>query len=73
MDVKYKPHLAVNLTTNYSELLRNFVADSHNHDVCVCIHLLHTCIIRTHVAHIELQCPNREHVVMSTAIMYTKN
>lgn len=35
MDVKYKPQLAVNLTKNYSELLRNFVADSHNHDVCV--------------------------------------
>lgn len=35
MDVKFKPQLAVNLTKNYSELLRNFVADSHNHDVCV--------------------------------------
>ena len=35
MDVKCKPHLAVNLTKNYSQLLKNFVADSHNHDVCV--------------------------------------
>ena len=35
MDTKCKPQLAVNLTNNYSELLKNFVADSHNHDVCV--------------------------------------
>jgi hypothetical protein len=34
MDSKCKPQLAVNLTNNYSELLKNFVADSHNHDVC---------------------------------------
>ena len=38
MDTKCKPQLAVNLTRNYSELLRNFVADSHNHDVCVSEH-----------------------------------
>ena len=35
MDVKCKPQLAVNLTKNYSEMLKNFVADSHDHDVCV--------------------------------------
>ena len=35
MDTRCKPQLAVNLTNNYSELLKNFVADSHNHDVCV--------------------------------------
>ena len=35
MDVKCKPELAVNLTKNYTQLLKNFVADSHNHDVCV--------------------------------------
>jgi E3 ubiquitin-protein ligase UBR2 len=34
MDMKCKPQLAVNLTNNYSQLLKNFVADSHNHDVC---------------------------------------
>ena len=35
MDPLYKKDLAINLTKNYCELQKNFVVDSHHHDVCV--------------------------------------
>lgn len=34
-DPEYKKHLALNLARNYPQLAKNFVADSHHHDVCV--------------------------------------
>ena len=49
MDPKCKPQLAVNLTRNYSELLRNFVADSHHHDVCVREHSCVCVCVHVHV------------------------
>ena len=35
MDSVHKKDLAVTLTANYCQLQKNFVADSHHHDVCV--------------------------------------
>ena len=35
MDSVYKKQLAISLAKNYLELEKNFVADSHDHDVCV--------------------------------------
>ena len=35
MDSVYKKDLAITLTANYCQLQKNFVADSHHHDVCV--------------------------------------
>ena len=35
MDSVYKRKLAVILTNNYSTLMKNFVEDSHEHDVSV--------------------------------------
>jgi hypothetical protein len=33
-DFQYKKHLAVSLCTNYTQLVKNYYADSHKHDVC---------------------------------------
>lgn len=44
MDPVYKKEMAINLTRNYFELQKNFVRDSHNHDVCVRARLLSSCV-----------------------------
>jgi len=35
MDSLHKKELAISLARNYLQLQKNFVADSHDHDVCV--------------------------------------
>lgn len=35
MDSVHKKQLAISLAANYTQLQKNFVADSHDHDVCV--------------------------------------
>ena len=37
MDSSYKKQLAIALARNYLQLEKNFVADSHDHDVCVSV------------------------------------
>ena len=39
MDPVYKSDLAINLSKNYSQLQKNYIKDSHHHDVCVSIRL----------------------------------
>lgn len=34
-DFEYKKYLAISLCKNYSVLAKNFIEDTHHHDVCV--------------------------------------
>lgn len=44
-DFEYKKQLAISLATNYSRLAKNFIADSHDHDVCVCLKKITNCML----------------------------
>ena len=44
MDSGLKKQMAITLSSNYCQLQKNFVSDSHHHDVCVSLCIVYVCM-----------------------------